>query len=450
MNVCVVGGAGYVGLITGLGLSETGHRVLNVDVDQGRILRLQAGDPPFHEEGVELLLKRNLDAGRLTFSTDLGTAVAASDVVFIAVGTPSQEDGKADLSQVIQVAEELVHHIEGYKLIVIKSTVPVSTVELVLSILSGQKVEGEHFDVVANPEFLREGKGLHDFFYPDRIVIGASSDKARDIIRALYAPIVLGEVSWPEGGPRPDTPGNVPIVETDLASAQIIKYASNAFLAARISFINEIAGICEEVGADITEVTHGISYDPRIGHRYLDAGLGFGGPCLEKDLSALINIAEGRGYDPHVLRAVLERNGRQMGRVVAKLKQLVGNLIYRKTIAVLGLSFKPGTNDVRNCLALKVIDQLEREGAVVRAYDPVAMPEVRVHKPHVVYCKDPYEAVLHADGMMILTEWPCFRDLDYQEIKDRMASPCIVDGRNLLSPEPLRAMGFNYVGIGRR
>ena len=449
MNVCVIGGAGYVGLITGVGMAEIGHRVVNVDVDGEPLRKLRAGLAPIHDEGLEPLLKRTVDSGRLRFSADLGEAVSSSQVVFIAVGTPSREDGQADLSQVIRVAEEIVTHIDGYKLVVVKSTVPVGTVELVQSILSREREEGQHFDIVANPEFLREGKGLYDFFYPDRIVIGASSERARGIMRDLYEPIVRSEVAWPNGGRVPDTSGPVPVVETDLASAQMIKYASNAFLATRISFINEIAGLCEKVGTDVKEVVRGMGYDPRIGHDYLEAGLGFGGPCLEKDLSALIKIAEGNSYETELLKAVRARNERQVGEVMAKVKGLIGYLLYRKVVAVLGLAFKAGTNDVRNSLAPKVIERLEEEGAIVRAHDPVAIPEARSLRPNVTYCEDPYDTAGDADALLVLTEWPCFKQLDFQEIKARMASPRIVDARNLLDPEALRELGFTYVGIGR-
>jgi UDPglucose 6-dehydrogenase len=449
MNVCVIGGAGYVGLITGLGLAEIGHQVTNVDVDQGRIRKLQVGESPICEEGIEPLLKRNLDAGRLRFSTDLVAAIKSSRVVFIAVGTPSLEDGQADLSNVIQVTQDLSRHMAAYTVLVIKSTVPTGTVEIVQSILRQEKQEGKDFDLVANPEFLREGKGLYDFFYPERIVIGTGSEQARRVMRALYQPIVEGGTSWLDKGPRPGRPCPVPVVETDLTSAQMIKYASNAFLAARISFINEVAGLCEKVGADIKEVVRGMGYDPRIGHAYLQAGLGFGGPCLEKDLRSLISIAEGNGHEPQLLRAVLERNGKQVDQMVAKLKQLSGHLLPGKIVAVFGLAFKAGTNDVRNSLALKVIDRLEREGAIVQAHDPMAIPEARALKPHLAYYDDPYEAVRHADGLLILTEWPCYSQMDYGKIKARMATSCIVDGRNLLDPRALAALGFTYVGVGR-
>jgi UDPglucose 6-dehydrogenase len=457
MNVCIIGGAGYVGLITGLGLAEIGHNVVSVDVDQHRIHKLQAGQSPIYEDGLETVLLQNLAAGRLRFSTDLATAVASSDVIFIAVGTPSQQEGQADLSQVIHVAENLVRHIEEYKVIVIKSTVPVGTVELVRSILCREKQEGKDFDIVSNPEFLREGKGLHDFFCPDRIVIGACSDGARTLMRQLYSPIIERRPSNFESNEpnrlnrphRPDKRGDVPVVEVDVISAQVIKYASNAFLAARISFINEIAVLCEKVGADIKQVTQGMGYDPRIGHGYLEAGLGFGGPCLEKDLRALIKIAEGNGHDPQLLKAVLERNERQVAEVITKLKQLTGYLLYKKIVAVFGLAFKAGTNDVRGSLALKVISSLRKEGTVVRAYDPLAISEAMEVMPEVEYCHDPYQAVSKADALLVVTEWPEFTTLDYGRIRKLMSSPVIVDTRNILDPGSLKSLGFVYRGIGR-
>ena len=449
MNVCVIGGAGYVGLVTGLGLAEIGHHVINVDVDRARVTKLLAAESPIHEEGLTPLLVRNLESERINFSTNLGPAVSSSDVVFIAVGTPSRADGQADLSQVVSVAEEMVQHIDGYKVIVVKSTVPVGTVELVRGMLAREKLEGKDFDIVTNPEFLREGKSLYDFFYPDRIVIGTCSEKAKAVMRRLYDPIVQRKVDWQDGQLAPHGKDPVPVVETDPASAQMIKYASNAFLAARVSFINEVAGLCEKVGADVREVGRGMGFDPRIGSAYLDAGLGFGGPCLEKDLRALMKIAEDNGYELAVLRSVLDRNERQLGEVLGKVKQLVGYLLYKKTIAVFGLSFKAGTNDVRNSLALKVVDRLEQEGAIVQAHDPIAMPEARALLPNVKYCESPYDAVHQADALLILTEWPSFRDLDYDRIKDCMATPRIVDCRNLLDHEALKGLGFMTLGIGR-
>lgn len=453
MNVTIIGGAGYVGFITGLGLAELGHRVVGVDIAADKVEMLCSGRSPIYEEGVDLneVLRRNLEAGRIAFTTDLAEGVRHGEIIFIAVGTPESEGGQADLSQVISVAENLLDYIDSYKVIVVKSTVPVGTVELVCDILKRRLREGEDFDIVANPEFLREGRGLYDFFNPTRIVIGARSDRARELMRKLYAPFFEQQITNDEPRttnytPRTDTP----LIETDIASAQMIKYASNAFLATRISFINEIASICEQVGADVKEVSKGMGYDPRIGHEYLEAGIGFGGPCLEKDLKALIKIAEASGYEPGLLRAVLEKNEYQVRQVIAKLKELVGYLLYRKVIAVFGLAFKPGTNDVRTSLSLRVIDLLLREGAIVRAHDPLAIPEAKAIEPRVEYCEDPYEAVRDADAVLILTGWPEYRDLDWQRIKGLMAAPNLVDGRNLLEGQQLVTMGFAYQGIGRK
>lgn len=449
MEICVIGGAGYVGLVTGLGFAEMGNHVINVDVDGERIRNLRKGVSPILEEGIEPLLKSNLASGRLEFSSDLQSAVASSEFVFIAVGTPSLSDGQADLSQVINVTEQLVQCLDSYKVIVIKSTVPVGTVELVRSILNRHKQEHTDFDIVSNPEFLKEGKGLQDFFFPDRIVVGTCSDRSKKMMRELYEPIMKGKVSFLG---RNGSKGNTTkaFVETDLASSQMIKYASNAFLASRISFMNEIAGLCEKVGADVSEVSSGMGYDPRIGAEYLDAGLGFGGPCLEKDLRALIKIAEANGFEPQILRAVLERNELQISTVMAKLKNMLGYLLYQRTVAVFGLAFKAGTNDVRNSLSLRVIDNLEKEGAFVHAHDPGALKEARQIKQDLKCFEDPYEAVHGVDALLILTEWPEFTKLDYSLIKSKMNSPCIIDARNFLDASALRKLGFIYDGIGQK
>ncbi|MCL0096381.1 UDP-glucose/GDP-mannose dehydrogenase family protein [Thermodesulfovibrionales bacterium] len=457
MNICVIGGAGYVGLVTGLGFAELKHKVINVDLNSEKVEILNNGASPIYEEGIKDLLRKNLKEGRITFTADLESGAKHADVIFIAVGTPKRDGGEADLTQVIDVAEDLLKYIDSYKVIVVKSTVPVGTVELVCSILKRGKVEGQDFDIVANPEFLREGKGLYDFFYPARIVVGANSDKAKQSMRQLYAPFLSLESNaqslLQNSGSRPlsfTAQPSTPLVETDIASAQMIKYASNAFLAARISFINEIASICNRLGADVNEVARGMGYDPRIGHEYLEAGIGFGGPCLEKDLKALIRIAENNNYEPRLLSAVLERNEYQVRQVVAKLKELTGYLLYKKIIAIFGLSFKPGTNDVRTSLSLRIIDQLEKEGAIVRAYDPIAISEAKKIKPDIEYCEDPYKAVTRADALMILTDWDELRRLDFERIKEEMASLNIVDGRNIIDTSMLKRLGFNYIGIGRR
>lgn len=449
MNICVIGGAGYVGLITGLCLSEIGHNVVCMDVDGDRIRMLQSGVCPIYEDGIEPLLKGNLQEGRVQFSTDLPSAVTSSEVIFVTVGTPSGTDGGSDSTQVIRVAEELADSIDSYKALAIKSTVPVGTLEQVRQTLSRRKQEGKDFDIVANPEFLREGKGIHDFFYPDRIVIGTSSERATQALKKVYEPIISGLVAWTGNASRPSDGTPVPVIETSISSAQMIKYVSNAFLATRISFINEMASLCETVNADVSEVVRGAGYDPRIGHDYMVPGLGFGGPCLEKDLRALIEFSENNGHQPHLLKSVLEGNDAQVGEVISKLRQLIGNPLNGKTVAVFGLTFKAGTNDLRNSPALKAIDLLAKEGVAVRAYDPVVMPESRSSDPLTSYFNDPYETANQANALMILTDWPDFRELDYARIKSKMASPYIVDGRNLLDPESLRTLGFSYVGVGR-
>ncbi len=457
MRICVMGGAGYVGLITGIGLAEAGNHVTNVDVDLSRILQLQSGELPIHEPGLDQALKRNLDSGRLTFDTEAAQAVKSSQLVFITVGTPPGPDGRADLSDIIKVTQDLALWLDVYKVLAIRSTVPTGSLEIIRSLLSQRRQEGRDYDIVVNPEFLREGKGLRDFLAPDRIVIGAASKRAKRMMREVYEPIIQGRVPLPEDegqtgnsglGSNP-VPGLVPVVETDVVSAQMIKYASNAFLAARVSFINEVAGLCENVGAGVTEVVRGIGYDPRIGHGYLEAGLGFGGPCIEKDLRALIGFAGDSGHDPLMLRAVLERNEKQVEEVVTKLERIIGDSLAGKTIAALGLTFKAGTNDARNSLAVKVVNLLTQKGACLRVYDPEVTRGDTELKPNVAWCANAYEAAENADALVILTEWPSFSELDYEKIRAKMASARIVDSRNLLDPAGLRANGFTYVGVGR-
>lgn len=435
MKVCVIGGAGYVGLVTGLGLAELGHQVTNVDVNADRIRQLSSGEAPIYEEDLTPLLTRHVASGTIRFTTSVDEGMKDCEIAFVAVGTPTRDDGKPDLSQVIQVAEELDHTLAGYTVIVIKSTVPVGTVELFHSILARNHTEGEEFDLVSNPEFLREGNAVYDFFHPDRVVIGTDSDRASRAMDELYAPLTQA---------NPD----LPVIRTSVPSAQLIKYASNAFLATRVSFINEIASLCERVGADINEVTQGMGPDPRIGYSYLRAGLGFGGPCLEKDLMALINIAESNSYEPSLLRSVLERNDRQVDEVMGKVKAQTGYLLYQRIITVYGLAFKAGTSDVRNSLSLKVIDRLQREGATVRAHDPVAIEEARLVTTDVELFDDPYAAADNADAALILTAWPEYLDLDFDRIRANMAQPRIVDACNLLSANPALSEGFAYAGVG--
>jgi len=450
MNICVIGGAGYVGIVTGVCLSEAGHNVIAIDVDEARIQSLQEGHCPIYEEGIEPLLQKNIQKGRLSFTTDLRPAVEASEVVFIAVGTPSGADGQEDLSQFTSVTADLAACLDSYKVLAIRSTVTLAAVDLIREVLGRKAKEGQDFDIVANPEFLREGKGVRDFLFPDRIVIGTDSERAKAKVREVYDPIVKGKVSWVGFEPDPGRPLPIPVIETTLPAAQMIKYASNAFLASRISFINEVAGLCEKIGADVVDVIQGMGHDPRIGHAHLSPGPGFGGPCLEKDLRALISLSENNGHQPYVLRAVLERNECQVADVVGKLQKLSGESLDGKTVAVLGLAFKADTDDTRNSPAIKAIEILRAEGALVRAHDPVATKQCLPSDPGVTFWEDPYEAVRGANGVIIMTEWPVFREMDFTRVKSEMATPCIVDSRNLLDAEQITALGFKYLGIGRK
>jgi len=349
------------------------------------------------------------------------------------VGTPSKEDGEADLSQVIQVAEELTGLIQDYRIIAVKSTVPVGTFQLIREILTRRKREGVDFDIVSNPEFLREGDAVYDFFHPTRIIIGVDKEreKVAEELVELFRPL------------------QAPIIKTSIINAQMVKYASNVFLASRISFINEIANICERVGADVNEIAKGMSFDKRLGEGYLKAGIGFGGPCLIKDLKALIKMAENYGYEAQHLKSILAKNDHQVKHIVLKVKRILGEVLYGKTIGVLGLTFKPGTNDIRNSLALKIIDLLKKEGTSIKAYDPRGMEEAKVYADDFKLCSDPYEVAQEADLLLILTAWDEFREIDFSRIKEKLREPIIIDGVNLLDPEKMRSMGFVYRGVGR-
>ena len=426
-NLSIIG-TGYVGLTTGLGFAELGNRVICVDIDKNKIQGLKNGIIPIYEKGMEELLKKNRK--RISFTTNLRKAVKESGVIFIAVGTPAKDTGEADLSQIIDVAQNLRDAIDSYKVIVIKSTVPVGSVELIRDILSKKKREGKDFDLVVNPEFLREGDAVYDFFHPSRIVIGTNSRRAADILLKLYKPL------------------NSPTLITSPIDAQMIKYAANAFLASRISFINEIATIAERVGADIKNIVKGLSYDPRLGQGYLSPGIGFGGPCLIKDLKALISIAQSRDYEPRYLKSILDKNEEQMKSIVVKVKKALGGILYGRTLGILGLSFKPYTKDVRNSLAMRIVELLKLEGAKIKAYDPIAMDEARGLISDIEYLKDPYD-LKEIDLLLILVGYKEFKDLDYAKIKRGMTNPIIIDGVNLLDPAQMRSSGFIYKGVGR-
>ncbi len=426
-TLCVIG-LGYVGLTTAVGFAELGHKVIGVDVDDEKIKTLNRGISPIYEAGMEQLLRKNRD--RLTFTVDLKEAVASSSIIFVAVGTPTKDTGEADLSQIIDVAHGLSESINNYKIIVIKSTVPVGSVDLIRNIMSQKCKEGKDFDLVVNPEFLREGNAIHDFFNPSRVVIGADNKQAAQVVAQLYKPL------------------STPVLVTSPIDAQMIKYAANAFLASRISFINEIATISERVGADIKNIIKGLSYDPRLGDGYLSPGIGFGGPCLTKDLKALIHMAQSYDYEPRFLKSILERNEEQIRSIVWKVKKALGGILYGKTIGVLGLAFKPGTKDIRNSPAVRIVKLLKQGGALIKAYDPMAMDEAKIILPDIEYCTTPYE-FKNLDLLLLLVGWEEFKQLDYQRLKGGMSTPIIIDGANLLEPKVMKELGFTYSGVGR-
>ena len=446
MKLTVIGGCGYVGLITGLGFAELGHDVTAVDVDQAKVNEYSNGRPLIFEEGLEVALRRSLDSARIRFTTDLASGLRDADVVFVAVGSPALRDGTADLSQIEAVARDFSRARGRGAVIAIKSTVPVGAVDLIRRALRDDDRGEEDLGLVVNPEFLREGRGFHDFFHPCRIIIGGGSERARALMRRLYAPFT---------GPRkaraglPDMAHGVPLIETTIAEAQMIKYAANAFLATRISFINEIATVCEHVGADVARVIEGLGYDPRIGSSYLQPGVGFGGPCLEKDLRALIESSSQHEYEPLFLEAVLDRNEQQLRGMLERTKRLAGSALPGTPIAVFGLAFKSGTNDVRNSVSMRIVRSLMNEGAAVRAHDPVAIPEARELLPEGVVETDPYRAVRDATALLILTGWPQYRDLDYERIGREMQNRNLLDGCNLLEPAEMKRLGFRYEGVGR-
>lgn len=433
MSICVIGGLGYVGLVTSAGLAELGHTVAVVDTDRDRLALVQKGRLPFHEPGLGELLERNVAAGRLRFAASLADGLRDARMVFIAVATPSRYDGETDLSQVIAASEELARVLERHAIIAIKSTVPLGTHQTLRRILETHgRVEGRDYDLVMLPEFLQEGNAVHDFFHPTRIVIGAASPDVRRQVRELLAGL------------------NVPVLETTFEHASLIKYASNAFLAMRVSFANELASICDAASADVAEVLHGLGYDERIGHRYLSPGIGFGGPCLEKDLMSLIRFAEGAGYEPAFLRAILDKNHHQIRQTIRHVTDLLDGDLYARTIAVLGLAFKPGTSDVRNSLAVRIIDHLQHRGALIRAHDPVANAEARAVLNGVGLIDDPYAAAKDSHLVLILTGWDAFRGLDLARLRAEVALPNLVDAVNILDPDAAKRAGFTYQGMGRR
>ncbi|MBT5647531.1 MAG: UDP-glucose/GDP-mannose dehydrogenase family protein [Rhodospirillaceae bacterium] len=433
MRIAMIG-TGYVGLVSGACFSEFGTDVVCVDKDAGKIERLLDGIMPIYEPGLDTLVAKNVGAGRLSFTTDLAEAVKGADVVFIAVGTPTQEgDGHADLSYVYAAAAEIGHAIDDYTVVVTKSTVPVGTGREVHRIISEIR-DADAFDVASNPEFLREGSAIEDFMRPDRVVIGTDSDRASEVLKQLYRPLFLMET---------------PILYTKIETAELIKYAANTFLAAKITFINEVANLCEKVGANVQEVARGIGLDGRIGSKFLHAGPGYGGSCFPKDTLALVQTA--RDYDAplHIIEAVVKVNEDRKGQMADKIIASCGGSVDGKTIAVLGLTFKPNTDDMRDSPSLAIVPALQKAGATVRAFDPQGMKEAEEMLPNVVFCGDAYETMEGADALAIVTEWNEFRLLDLERVKGLLSAPLMIDLRNIYKPDEIIKAGFDYYSVGR-
>jgi len=433
MHIAVVG-SGYVGLVTGACFAEFGVDVICVDIAEDKIERLNRGESPIYEPGLDQLLKKNLEAGRLRFTTDIAGAVKQSLVIFIAVGTPPQSDGSADLSFVERVAETIAQHMDSYKVVATKSTVPVGTGKRIAEIITDRQTRPTEFSVVSNPEFLREGAAIADFMRPDRVVIGGSDPQAIGIMRDLYRPLYLIET---------------PFVITSLEGAELIKYAANAFLATKISFINEIAGLCERVGCDVHDVARAIGMDRRIGSKFLHPGPGFGGSCFPKDTAALSVIGRQFSSPTRIVDAVIEVNKQQRLSMVPKIEKLAGGDLKGKRIAVLGLAFKPETDDIRDAPSIDIIKELLDRGANIVAFDPVARSEAEKVLPAIEYATNEYDAAAGADALVFVTEWNQFRALDMKRIRGSMTVPRIADLRNIYTPSDMREMGFEYVGVGR-
>jgi UDPglucose 6-dehydrogenase len=432
MNIAVIG-VGYVGLVTGACLSEMGLHVTCVDNQEEKIKALCEGKVPIYEPGLEEIIRRNSKAERLVFTSDIEEGVKRALVIFITVGTPADQNGGSDLTYIREVAEGVARTMDGYKLIVTKSTVPVGTGSLIREIVEKNQNNSRSFDVASNPEFLREGSAVEDFLNPNRLVIGAESEQAIAILKDLYSPLLHR---------------NVPLIITDVKTAEMVKYASNAFLALKISYINEVANLCERVGVDVRVVAKGMGFDDRIGEKFLRPGPGFGGSCFPKDTRAFAEMARVHNYDFKILKAVIEVNERQAGLMVEKIARAVGGL-EGKVIAVLGLTFKPNTDDIRESPAVAIARQLIEAGAAVRAFDPAGLPQAQQAIPDLISTSDPYEAVQGADALVLATEWPEFSNLDFERVRALLRRPVIVDLRNMYSPEKLQTFGLSYTGVGR-
>ena len=432
MQIAVIG-TGYVGLVSGACFAEFGIHVTCVDVDAEKINKLNQNIIPIYEPGLDQIVEKNVKAGRLEFTTDLKAAVEKSKVVFFAVGTPPKEDGSPDMSYYQQAAEDVAGAMNGYKVLVTKSTVPVGTGKWLRNFVSERIPEGMTFGVASNPEFLREGAAIEDFMRPDRVVVGSNEPDAIEVMKELYRPLYLIEA---------------PVVITSLEAAELIKYAANAFLATKITFINEIANLCDAIGCDVHDVARGMGMDNRIGRKFLHPGPGYGGSCFPKDTRALTTVADQFGVETRIVDAVIEANDLQRQAMIPKIEKLVGDLS-GKNIGVLGLSFKPETDDMRESPAIDICHSLIEQGATVRAFDPVAMEESKHFIKGIEYASDEYDAINGADALVILTEWNQFRSLDLEKVKSLLASPKIADLRNVYEPEDMRELGFEYVGVGR-
>ncbi|MGB2599794.1 MAG: UDP-glucose/GDP-mannose dehydrogenase family protein [Candidatus Omnitrophota bacterium] len=430
MRLAIIG-TGYVGLVTGTCFAELGNDVICADNDEKKMAILNEGKVPIYEPGLEELIKKNREQGRLSFTTDLEEAVKASEVIFICVGTPPRDDGSADLTAIEKVSRVIAKCINSYKLIVEKSTVPIETGKWVEYTIDTFKKSGADFDVASNPEFLREGTAIEDFMNPDRVVIGVESQKAEEMLKELYKPL------------------DDKIVVTNIKGAEIIKHASNSFLATKISFINALSNICEKVGANVDDVAEGIGLDSRINRKFLKAGIGFGGSCFPKDLKAFIHIAEKLGYPFNMLKEVERINDMQKDLVVRKVTEMLWNLP-DKVIGVWGLAFKPNTDDIRSAPAIDIVKTLLKEGAKIKAFDPAAMEKAKEELgDKITYCKDVYEAAQDCDCIILMTEWNEFKEVDWQHVKNVMKQPVLLDGRNIYDQGKMKKMGFKYSGIGR-
>ena len=431
MSKISVVGVNYVGLVTAACFADLGNEVMGIEIVPEKVERLRQGISPIYEPGIEEVLQRNLKAGRLNFTTDYAEGLRGADFVFIAVGTPEGPDGAADMSQVESAARSIGRHASNALIVINKSTVPIGTGDLVTRLVGEHIKPGLKFSVVSNPEFLREGAALGDFMVPDRVVLGSADREACEKVAALYEPL------------------NTPIIISDIRTAEMIKYASNAILATRISFINEIAHICETLGADVKQVALGMGYDKRIGHQFLDAGIGYGGSCFPKDVKALAHMAASNDCHPQLLNAVMDINTDARRLFVEKITHLLDGDLHGKRIGVWGVSFKPNTDDIREAPQIDIMKQLCALGATVQAYDPVAMENAQRVVPDVAYCSNAYEAANGADAVLLLTEWNEFKQLDMARVRGSLRRPLLIDGRNLFVPAEMRGQGFEYVSVGR-